>query len=440
MKPISYHYKETCLVAPTSLHSYEKRLAPEIAAISTALNNKYETPYAFAYAPHDTKMLAVVHALIKEKKALAPSMMVLVGIGGSSLGTRAVHEALNGTLYNDQLPPCTFYCAETVDTDYLYDLLLVVEQELQKEHVVLIVIASKSGTTTETVVNATLFVELVRRYHPEDYHRYIVTITDTGSALHALAQSHHFSTLEVAKQLGGRFSVFSPVGLFPLGMLDIPIDELISGAQQATKKALEPALTSNSAAASAAILAHHHAHGINVHNMFLFSVELAGIGAWYRQLMGESIGKAFDRQGTRVETGIIPITSIGSTDLHSVGQLYLGGPRTIFTTFVTVAHPQATLAIPLEEPAHSLAPRLQERIVGAIMDAIVQGTTAAFASEKRPFSVHELPEISAVTVGQLLQELMFEMVYLGFLMNVNPFDQPQVELYKHETRKILAHE
>jgi len=156
--------------------------------------------------------------------------------------------------------------------------------------------------------------------------------------------------------------------------------------------------------------------------------------------MGESLGKAYDKNGARVEAGMVPTVSIGSTDLHSVGPIIFRGPRIIYTTFVTIAQPSATLLVPRSEPAHTIAPELQERAVGDIMDAIVRGTAAAYAHEGRPYTVRQLSDVSASSIGYLLQELHVWSCISWISMNINPFDQPQVELYKQETRKILAHE
>jgi glucose-6-phosphate isomerase len=172
--------------------------------------------------------------------------------------------------------------------------------------------------------------------------------------------------------------------------------------------------------------------------MFVFSHQLRSVGAWYRQLMGESIGKERDRQGNIVERGITPTVSVGSVDLHSVGQLYLGGPRDKCSTFITIEKNKHELIIPhLAEFEQSVA-NIQGKSVSSILEAIVQGVKTAYTKHQRPFIALMLPEISAWHIGELLQFKMIEMMYLGYLLEVNPFDQPNVESYKIETRKLLA--
>ena len=147
--------------------------------------------------------------------------------------------------------------------------------------------------------------------------------------------------------------------------------------------------------------------------------------------MAESIGKEFDRQGKQVLMGITPTISLGSIDLHSVAQLYLGGPRDKSTTFVTVEENECMVKVPEEAPGfsgHSFA---------EIMHALSEGTKEAYLKNSRPFCSVILPKKNEYSIGQFLQFKMMETIYLGFLCNVDPFDQPNVELYKREAQKLL---
>ena len=155
---------------------------------------------------------------------------------------------------------------------------------------------------------------------------------------------------------------------------------------------------------------------------------------WYRQLMGESLGKQFDRGGREVFSGITPLVSIGSTDLHSMAQLYLGGPFDKYTSFVEVEkiNSRFKLTEDLGLVEGICGKELQE-----IMKAILEGVKIAYRKAERPYSETVLPDKSEASIGQFLQYKMLEVMYLGSLFNVNPFDQPSVESYKAETRKIL---
>jgi len=439
MKPIAFDIQSAGCDAAV-LAEYNQQLQPEIARITAARGAGYTTDYASINLPDDEQMLVRVLELVAEKKVFEPSVLVVIGIGGSSLGTRAVHEALNGMYYNEQFPDIKFYCVETVDSDNVWDVLLLVEQALEMQERVLVNVISKSGSTTETIANYELCVALLKNYWDEAYRDYVIITTDEDSKLWHLGQKDNITCLPIPKHVGGRYSVFSAVGLFPLAMLGVDIRALCAGARDMVARCCDTTLENNPAALSAAIIAYHYRQNKNIHDTFLFSVDLEGVGRWYRQLMGESIGKERNRAGDVVHVGMTPTVSIGSTDLHSVGQLYLGGPHDKFTTFITVEHMKSDCVVPVLPQFESLVANIQGRSLVSIMEAIVHGVQKAYRTQQVPFVTITIPEKSSSYIGQLLQCKMLEMMYLGFLLEVNPFDQPHVENYKQETRKILAHE
>jgi glucose-6-phosphate isomerase len=347
-------------------------------------------------------------------------MMIVVGIGGSNLGAQAVYEALYGKEGNLHFP---LYFADTVDSDRIYALLHRAEHVLKNKRTILITVISKSGTTTETIANFECFLQLLKKYEPNKYHEFVIVITDKDSALWKSAEEHKFDRLAIPKNIGGRYSVFTAVGLAPLIFAQVDVDELIKGAQAANIPA---------AATSASTVAIHYEQGKNIHNIFVFDAALESIGKWYCQLMGESLGKD--------GKGITPIVSVGSTDLHSVGQLYLGGPRDKVTTFITVRHSHHEVRVPEMSEYDALVPHLQGKSFATIMKAISDGTQQAYIENKIPFISIEFPKKSAFYVGQVMQTKMYQIIMIGHLLDVNAFDQPHVELYKIQTRKILANE
>jgi len=415
-------------------------LRPEVERIIKVGTHGYDTDYASLNLLEDARMLQTVKAVAQEKRALEPSALVVIGIGGSHLGTAAIHEALYGKFYNEQNPELKVYFADSVDTDYIYDIVLLIEQEIEKGHNVIINVVSKSGSTTETIANFEIFLYLLQRYRSIDYCNYVVVTTDEGSRLWDLAEKKGFSRLAVPKKVGGRYSVFSSVSLFPLEMLGVDIDQLLAGARVMISASTHTDIFTNNAALSAAILYLHYQKNITIHNTFLFSEDLENVGKWYRQLMGESIGKEFDQRGQQVFVGITPTVSVGSADLHSVAQLYLGGPYDKFTTFISIQKSKSDVVVPMLDEFEQLVAQIQGKQLSSIMDAILRGVYAAYQKGKRPFVTIELPKKSAYYLGQLLQFKMIEIIYLGYLLDINPFNQPQVELYKKETRKILADE
>jgi len=413
-------------------------LQEELEQIETSVTKKYETEYASLSLPSDVQMHSEVKKLIaQKKKELNPQVLVVIGVGGSNLGTIAVHQVLQGFLYNELSPKIKLYFVDSIDADYTASVLHLVEQELKQNKNVLVNVVTKSGTTTETVVNFELFLQLLKKYKPNQYAQHIVATTDRGSKLWEWAQKEGVATLEVPKRAGGRYSVFSPVGLFPLGFVGVDIDQLCAGAQKMVEQSLQKDIEHNCAALSAATIFAAYKKGLTIHDTFLFSKDLRAVGEWYRQLVGESLGKKVDRAGAVVHAGITPTTSIGTVDLHSVLQLYLAGPRDKFTTFVTIENTNS-LQVPQFEEFEAFVAHVQGKPLQEIKKAIVQGVQRAYQHEKRPFGHIELPEKNEFCLGQFLQMKMVELMFLGYLMKVNPFDQPQVELYKKETREVLA--
>jgi glucose-6-phosphate isomerase len=211
---------------------------------------------------------------------------------------------------------------------------------------------------------------------------------------------------------------------------------LVEGASQIRTVCTNENIEENPALLSAATIFYHQKKGKNINDTFIFHPELESVGKWYRQLMGESLGKEHDLQGNVIHAGVTPTVSVGSTDLHSVGQLYLGGPRDKITTFVYTEDTTQTVRIPdtLEFP---LVEGISGKNDSDIMKAICEGTKIAYKNQGLPFMEVILEKISEKELGAFLQFKMIEMMYLGQLLNVNAFDQPHVELYKVETKRIL---
>ncbi len=435
MKSISLNFKHA-LIEPEDIERYSPILTEEIQTLHSALTKKYVESHASINLITDTEMHQRIKSVAQQKKTLKPEYIIVIGIGGSNLGTLAVQEAILGKHYNQKNPPTKILYADTVDPDTLTDIQTIIEPVLKDNKNILLILVSKSGGTTETIVNFETLLASLKKYK-HDYQNYIVAITDKHSRLWDLAQTKGYDILEIPSLVGGRFSIFSPVGLFPLAMLDIDIDQLITGAQNMRKCCLNLTINENPAALSAIHIYHHWKNNIKIHDLFLFSSDLESIGKWYRQLMGESIGKEFDNNQQQLFAGITPTISIGSTDLHSMAQLYLGGPYDKFTTFVRINETRTHPTIPNKTETATLVQGINGKSVDYIMKAILSGTQTAFQKRERPFMEIELPDKSAFSIGQFLQMKMIEIMYLGYLFNLNPFDQPNVEEYKIETKKIL---
>ncbi len=402
----------------------------ELQIIQEALQQGYTTPYSALLTPSDTEAFTQVTELVKKVRRLNPRLLLLAGIGGSNMGTLGVLQALGKTDKN-----IDFLCADTIDERYTESLLARFRSVLARGEPVVLCIVTKSGTTPETVINGSLFLEVLKEFHPEDYHEYVVVISDAGSPLYKTAQENRFGLLEIPKQVGGRYSVFTPVGLFPLMLLGVDVQGLCKGAGAALPSCLNTSIEINEAAQNALSLYAHYKEGYTLHNLFVFSPYLVLLGHWYKQLIGESLGKKESKDGRIVEAGFTPLVSLGTTDLHSVAQLYLAGPRTMYTSFIFFEDESDTLKIP-GNIISSIIPGMPHRTVTVVKSAIVQGTINAFKKEKRP-SMSTSLEQTAESIGAFLMIKMVETMLLGRLLEINPFDQPAVELYKQETRDIL---
>jgi glucose-6-phosphate isomerase len=223
------------------------------------------------------------------------------------------------------------------------------------------------------------------------------------------------------------------VGLFPLLTAGINATRLREGAHAMLDACIH---TENLAASSAAVLSLQQSKGLHINDNFFFHPELESVGKWYRQLMGESVGKEQSTKGDVVHAGLTPTVSLGSTDLHSVGQLYLGGPRDKLTTFVST-HRSDDIVVPSDRLFPELVPMISGKPAARIMSAILEGTKIAYRKAGLPFMTVTLDAVDEYALGEFLQFKMLEMMYLGQLLNVNAFDQPNVESYKVETKRLL---
>ncbi|HSD56426.1 MAG TPA: hypothetical protein VLA92_04720 [Candidatus Saccharimonadales bacterium] len=392
----------------------------------------YDDPECSINLVKDQKLLEQVQQLTAVKVSPSLKYSIVVGIGGSNLGTKAVYDALvgYGDLMDPQRSPRMLF-AETTDPETLLQLSRLLAEVSSKDEV-LVTLISKSGGTTETLANFEIIMQAFRTNFADAQDR-VVVITDEGSKLWNVATSRNIDCLAIPVLVGGRYSVFSAVGLFPLLSVGIDIVKLRNGATEILDLCFGE---NNLAATSAAALASQHQNGHGINDNFFFHPELESVGKWYRQLMGESIGKEKTLTGEFVHTGITPTVSLGSTDLHSVGQLYLGGPRDKFTTFISSSSSQ-DVSVPDDRMFPELVPMINGKSAVDIMTAILEGVKIAYQKAGLPFMEITLDAVDEHSLGAFLQFKMLEMMYLGQLLNVNCFDQPSVEDYKVETKQLL---
>lgn len=405
----------------------------QLAAIRVAGQNsqtRYTHPASFINVPFDDEYFATIKNVVEQKRSLNCTHMVVLGIGGSYLGSQAVHHAINGAYWNELGTPRVYF-ADTLDPAEMSDVVWLIKGALERKERVLLVIVSKTGSTLETNAHYAVFVNLLKNSAQYDYRESVIVISNENSTLTVQAVAHGYTCVSIPLPVEGRYTVFTAVGMVVLGLLGVDIDQLRSGAQQAITDTIAQDIADNSAAVSAVIICASYQQGNTILDTFLFSKKLASIGAWYRQLVGESLGKP-NKQGELQH--IVPTVTVGSNDLHSVAQLYLGGRPAMLTSFVTVENWSRDVKVPVQD----FMPKLNGHSYGSLMALLFKSTQQAYNEQQMPYIHIQVPEISEFYIGYLLQWYMLQVVYMARLLEVNPFDQPHVELYKKYARQNLT--
>ncbi len=357
-------------------------------------------------------------------------VVVAIGIGGSYLGTKAVLEALNNSfdwLQKDRKNPVILYAGQNIGEDYLYEL-----SEILKYKQFGIINISKSGTTTEPALAFRLLKkQLEEAVGKEEAKHRIVAITDAKKgALRTLADQEGYKTFVIPDNVGGRFSVLTPVGLLPIAVAGVNIRELVDGAaamQKATSTDFP--FSENIASIYAAIRNELYNSGKKIEILANFHPKLHYIGEWWKQLYGESEGKD--------GKGIFPASVDLTTDLHSMGQWIQDGERSIFETVISVEKPDRTVLIPSDEADLDGLNFLAGKRVDEVNKMAELGTQLAHVDGGVPNIKITLPEVNAYYIGQLFYFFEIACGISGYMLGVNPFDQPGVEAYKKNMFALL---
>lgn len=418
-------------ISQTIIRSHVEQLYTYADALEQVLSNpSYSTPESALRAPFDTQL----HASVHEIRTRFPNIshVLLVGIGGSDMGVRAVYEALRGYFrgpYSDTAPE--LIAINTIEPTLLAQTIERIKQ-ISPETFACVVV-SKSGTTTETIANANiLYKNLAETFGEEVMQKRTIVITDEHSPLAQQARTRGIFVLALPTSVGGRFSVFTHVGLLPLALLGFDIDAFCSGARDAITVSVAKD-TPRVGAVLAAVLFEAYLNDTRVHELFFWNPELETMGKWYRQLLAESIGKECT-DGTKV--GLTPTTAIGSVDLHSLGQLVFGGRNDRFTTFVSSPTSWENAYTCTKDSPFSL-PMIHDKTLTEIFSAMHRGVKSTYKEHALPFVSIELSGISERELGAFMGLHMAMILYVARLFDVNAFDQPAVERYKTNVRNIL---
>lgn len=374
--------------------------------------------------------------------------VLVLGIGGSALGTKALLNALRRPAWNEWddegrefYPRVTVL--ENVDPTTVAAALARIDPRR-----VLVDVISKSGGTAETMAQYLVVRAWLEAALGEAAHRHLVFTTDPArGALRELAGREGIATLEVPPAVGGRFSVLSPVGLLPAALSGIDIAGLLAGARRAVDRAGSGDLLGNPAALYAALhWAADRDLGARIHVLMPYTDRLRELAEWFRQLWAESLGKRVDREGRTVHVGPTPVAAVGATDQHSQVQLFMEGPFDKVITFVRLERFAEDLPIPGPDPvtpgaAGDLPPDLAYlpgHTLGELLNAEYEATSAALAEMGRMSCTLRLPELTAETMGELVMFFQLATGYAGVWYGIDPFDQPGVELGKRLTYAAMG--
>ena len=351
---------------------------------------------------------------------------VVIGIGGSYLGAKAVMEALSDPFHRD-VKHTVVFAGHTLSEDYHASLLDFLGNKKFN-----IVVISKSGTTTEPAIAFRVLRDHLRTFVGQDTSKYIVTVTDAAKgALHNLSVKEGYESFVIPDNVGGRYSVLTPVGLLPLALSGLDIDAFALGMKDMAKQLREGNDTStNMAVVYAAARNYLYGKGFTTEILVSFEPSLMYLAEWWKQLYGESEGK----EGK----GIYPSSVVFTTDLHSMGQYIQQGERKLFETMISVEQPRHKLIVPASDDNSDGIGFIAGKSMTEVNHKAEAGTRLAHIDGGVPVMTVNIKKIDEYTLGQLMYFFEISCGISGYVLGINPFDQPGVESYKKNMFALLG--
>lgn len=375
---------------------------------------------------HDQTMISEIDGIIESWKDLGITHVVVIGIGGSYLGTKALFDILCKEQGGCGMQ--LLFAGHHIGAQYHKNLL-----NQLREISFGVVVISKSGTTLEPA----LAFRLIRNLATEMYGKFgaakrIVAVTDAAKgALRKLADRSGWKSFVIEDSVGGRYSVLSPVGLVPLAMAGVDYKSLLQGALKAQNHLFSNATFEKNQALQYAVLRYLlYKNGRAIEMLVSFTPEFQYLIEWWKQLFGESDGKD--------AKGVFPAGALFSTDLHSMGQYIQEGPRSMFETFLTVKNDENVVAVPSDNEDDDGLNFLTGRSMSEINSLAAKATMLAHFEGNVPVLDIQIPDVSPHSLGQLMYFFEFSCAIGGYLLDVNPFDQPGVEAYKKNMFALLG--
>ncbi|OEH94036.1 glucose-6-phosphate isomerase [Bacillus solimangrovi] len=367
-----------------------------------------------------------------EKIKKDSDVLLVIGIGGSYLGARAALEMLNHSFYNTldkekRNTPQVIFVGNHISSTYLQDVFDVIEGKDISLNVI-----SKSGTTTEPAIAFRIFRKyLEEKYGVEEARKRIYATTDKErGALKTLANEEGYESFIIPDDVGGRYSVLTAVGLLPIAASGIDIEAMMKGATDATEELSSSELEENPAYQYAAMRNVLYNKGKSIEMLVNYEPSLQYFGEWWKQLYGESDGKD--------GKGIFPASANFSTDLHSLGQYIQEGRRDLFETVLNVETPRVEVTIEKDEQDLDGLNYLAGKTIDEVNKKAYEGTMLAHTDGGVPNLVIHIPKLDAYTFGYLVYFFEKACALSGYLLGVNPFDQPGVEAYKKNMFALLG--
>ncbi len=377
----------------------------------------------------DAAQLASVRKAAERLRSKA-EVIVCIGIGGSYLGAKAVLEAMSDSfslLRRDRKEPIVLFAGQNISEDYTYELL-----EAVRDRSIAVIVISKSGTTTEPAIAFRILkAEIEKRYGKAEAAERIIAVTDAArGALKTLATQEGYETFVIPDDVGGRFSVLTPVGLLPLAAAGVDIDQLIRGAQDMEcATADDVPFDENPAAIYAATRNALYDSGKRIEILASYEPRLQYVAEWWKQLYGESEGKD--------GKGIFPASVTLTADLHSMGQYIQEGQRMLMETVISVAEPAHKIVIESDEANLDGLNYLAGKRISEVNRMAELGVQLAHTDGGVPNIRIELPRIDEYHIGALLYFFERACGISGYILGVNPFNQPGVEAYKKNMFALL---
>ncbi|OQY39196.1 MAG: glucose-6-phosphate isomerase [Candidatus Cloacimonetes bacterium 4572_65] len=356
--------------------------------------------------------------------------IVVLGIGGSALGNKALYSALR----IEKGLHKKLFVADNVDPTLIYDILSQIELKRTLFNVV-----TKSGTTAETMSIFMIVLKILKEAFPDDYKRHIVVTTDKEKGfLRKVLQDEGYYDFDVPDNVGGRFSVFTDVGLLSSAFVGIDIEKLLHGAKTMRDMCETSDIENNPAYLLGLIHYIYMKEGKNISVMMPYSNALYDMADWYRQLWAESLGKKFNLKGEEVFVGQTPVKALGTTDQHSQVQLYREGPNDKVFTFLTVENFKHDYLIPHLYMDRDEVNYLAGQSISTLLNTERLATEIALTKSQRANCNIMFPQINEENLGEFVMLYEIMTLFTGALLEINPLDQPGVEEGKIATYALMG--